>query len=522
MSRLLDMETPTMTLRLIAAAIVAVGCATAFGRGDEAALAQGRGAGTAPAPGRGGQAPVPGRGGAGPGARGPAAPTAPAEPRGLRVKTDEATPGYLLFAPLNSDLTFLVDNDGAVVRTWKSSFAPAGAIKFLDNGNFIRSGSEPGTKGFSGGGQGGRLQEFSFDGSLLWDYSFNDATHLLHHDFAVLPNGNVLAIAWELKSADEAKRVGRNAGFIPATGIWPDKIVELAPQRPINARIVWEWHAWDHLVQNIEPMLPNHANPADRPERIDINGDILGVTPAPKNPPADFLHTNSIAYNAELDQIVLSVPRFNEIWVIDHSTSTAEASGSTGGRAGRGGDLLYRWGNPQAYGRGTEADRRFGFQHDARWIPQKYPGAGNMMVFSNRSGGPGPGAAQTTVYEFTPPVEQNRRYTLAAGRAYGPAEPVWTYSAADFTAQYISGAERLPDGKTLVSSGPQGRVFEITADGKIVWEYWSRYSGSLGGAQGQANPFALFRAIRVPATHPVVAKRPLKPLDPQPALRSPE
>ena len=81
---------------------------------------------------------------------------------------------------------------------------------------------------------------------------------------------------------------------------------------------------------------------------------------------------------------------------------------------------------------------------------------------------------------------------------------------------------RSNDGKTLVSSGPQGRVFEITADGKIVWEYWSRYSGSLGGAQGQANPFALFRAIRVPATHPVVTKRPLKPLDPQPALRSPE
>ena len=513
-----------MTLRLIAAVAVAVGCATVVDRSDVPALAQGRGAGTAPAPGRGAPAPAPGRAGPGRGARGPApvVPAAPAEPRGIRVNTDQATPGYLLFAPLTSDLTFLIDNDGTVLRTWKSSFAPAGAIRFLDNGNIMRGGVEPGTKGFSGGGQGGRLQEFTFEGSLLWDYSFSDATHLLHHDFAVLPNGNVLAIAWALKSADEARRAGRKAGFIPASGIWPDKIVELAPQRPIDARIVWEWHVWDHLVQNVDPMLPNHANPADRPERIDINGDILDVTTAPRNPPADFLHTNSIAYNAELDQIVLSVSRFNEIWVIDHSTSTAEASGSTGGRAGRGGDLLYRWGNPQVYGRGSEADRRFGFQHDARWIPRNHPGAGNMMVFSNRSGGPGPAAAQTTVYEFTPPVEADRRYTLTADRAYGPAEPVWTYSAADFTAQHISGAERLPDGKTLVSSGPQGRVFEITADGKIVWEYWSRYSGSLGGAQGQANPFALFRAIRVPASHPNMAKRTLKPLDTQPALRSPE
>lgn len=470
-----------------------------FGQGGNAPAGQGRGLG-------------PGRG------RGPGA-AADTGPKGVRVKTDQATPGYLLFAPLNSDTTFLIDNDGVVVRTWKSTFGPGAAIKFLDNGNVFRSGFEVETKGFSGGGQGGRLQEFSFDGALLWDYSYNDATHLLHHDFAVLPNGNVLAIAWELKSADEAKRAGRRPNAIPAAGVWPDKIVEFQPQRPNGARIVWEWHAWDHLVQNTDPALPNHGNPADRPERIDINGDLIA---APVGRSSDIMHTNSIAYNAELDQIVLSVPNFNEIWVIDHSTTTAEARGSSGGRAGRGGDLLYRWGNPQVYGRGAEAERRFGFQHDAHWIPRGYPGAGNLMVFSNRSGGPGPNAARTTVYEFTPPLEASRRYTLPAGRAYGPAEPVWTYSAPDFNAQFISGAERLANGKTLVSSGPQGRVFEVTPDGKIVWEYWSKYTGSLGGAQGQANPLALFRAIRVPVEHPALKGRKLAPLDPQPGERSPQ
>ena len=454
----------------------------------------------------------PGRGGRGPAADGP---------RGVRVNTAQATPGYLLFAPLNSDTTFLIDNDGAVVRTWKSQFAPGASVKFLDNGNIVRGGFEPETKGFSGGGQGGRLQEFSFDGALLWDFSYNDATRLPHHDVAVLPNGNVLAIVWELKSAADSQRSGRRQGFIPASGLWPDMLVEFQPQRPNGARIVWEWHAWDHLVQNVDPSLPNHANPADRPERIDVNGDILGAAATP-NPPADFFHMNSVAYNAELDQIVMSIPRFNEIWVIDHSTTTEEARGSTGGRAGKGGDLLYRWGNPQAYGRGAETDRRLGFQHDAHWIPRSYPGGGNLMVFSNRSGGPGPNATRTTVYELTPPVDPSRRYTLAAGRAFGPAEPVWTYSAPDLVAQYISGADRLPDGKTLVSSGPQGRVFEVTSDGKIVWEYWSRYTGSLGGPQGGANPFALFRAIRVPANHPALKGRKLAPLEPQPAERSPQ
>jgi hypothetical protein len=489
---------------LVVAASLAIGSATLFDSQGRPALAQGRGIG------QGGRA------------AGPAA----TEPRGVRVKTDAATPGYLLFAPLNSDTTFLVDNDGRVVRTWKSEFAPGAAVTMLDNGNVMRSGFEPKTQGFSGGGQGGRMQEFTFEGELVWDYSYNDATHLTHHDFAMLPNGNVLAVAWELKTADEARAAGRQEAFIPKNGVWPDMIVELEPQRPRGARVVWEWHSWDHLVQNSSQALANYARPSDRPERIDVNGDILGdpaaAKGAPGNPTADIFHTNGIAYNADLDQIVLSVPRFNELWVIDHSTTTAQARGSSGGRAGKGGDILYRWGNPQAYGRGTEADRRLGFQHDARWIPRNFPGAGHLMVFSNRHGGPGPNANRTTVYEIAPPVDGSGRYTLLPDRPFAPADAIWSYSATDFVAQYISGAMRLADGKTLVSSGPQGRVFEITPDGRIVWEYWSPYTGGLGGPQGKANPNALFKATRIAATHPAVARRTLRPLEPQPPMRSPE
>jgi hypothetical protein len=98
---------------------------------------------------------------------------------------------------------------------------------------------------------------------------------------------------------------------------------------------------------------------------------------------------------------------------------------------------------------------------------------------------------------------------------------VWTYSAPDFDASYISGATRLSDGKTLINSGPQGRMFEVTPAGEIVWEYWSRYTGSLGRPQGDANPYALFRGVRIPANHPALRGRTLKPLDPQPPLRSP-
>ncbi|MGC8644373.1 MAG: hypothetical protein ACP5XB_31305, partial [Isosphaeraceae bacterium] len=60
----------------------------------------------------------------------------------------------------------------------------------------------------------------------------------------------------------------------------------------------------------------------------------------------------------ELDQILLSVHSFSEIWIIDHGTTTAEAATHKGGRSGKGGDLLYRWGNPQAYRAGTAADQQ--------------------------------------------------------------------------------------------------------------------------------------------------------------------
>ena len=80
------------------------------------------------------------------------------------------------------------------------------------------------------------------------------------------------------------------------------------------------------------------------------------------------MHTNSIDYNEEFDQILISVRYFNEIWVIDHSTTTEEAAGHTGGNSGKGGDLLYRWGNPKNIGREPRVINSSLGQHDASWI----------------------------------------------------------------------------------------------------------------------------------------------------------
>jgi len=483
------------------------------------------------------------------GADADAAPVADAagRPRGLLLNTPAAQSGYVVFAPLISDTTYLVETvGGAVVHTWDSEYAPSGFVYLLDNGHLLRGGREPDVAVFSGGGQGGRIQEFTWEGDLVWDYQFASEAHLLHHDVEVLPNGNILAIAWEAKSREEARQVGLRPEMTPEVGIWPDMIVELEPQPPDGARVVWEWHAWDHLIQDRDASLGHHGDPSAHPELIDINGGRqppdemaeealaryreVGYVPADSehDPSSDMMHTNGIAYNAALDQIAVSIHAYNEIWILDHSTTTDEATGHTGGRWGRGGDLLYRWGNPGAYGRGGEGEQRLFGQHDVRWIPENLPGAGHLLVFSNNV--PGPEAPHSEVFEIAPPTDDAGRYVLPGSEPFGPTTTTWSYAAPDqpsFHSPFISGAHRLPDGHTLITSGAQGRFFEVTPEGEIVWEYWSPTSGDVRMPDGslphpvEQFPYAVFRATKVLPDDPAVQNRELVPLVPQPPIVAP-
>ena len=466
--------------------------------------------------------------------------------RGLRLKTAKVTPGYVYFSPLLSDTTYLIDLDGQVVHIWKSDFAPSGSMYLLDDGNLLRTAREPDVAVFKGGGQGGRIQEFTWDGELVWDWRFVSEKHLLHHDIERLANWNILAIAWEAKTAEEVRAKGRRLERTPEAGLWPDMVIEIEPLSPNDARIVWEWHMWDHLVQNNDSNLENYGEPSAHPERVDINGggeppeidpeelerlQALGYVPTDAKPDdllSDFLHTNAVDYNARLDQIVLSVPRYNEIWVIDHSTTTEEAAGSTGGRGGRGGDLLFRWGNPAAYGRGDVEQQRLFAQHDSRWVSDDKPGGGHLMVFNN--GLTGADGDYSLVVEILAPMDAGGRYVLEEG-PFGPDEAVWTYAGSEqtpFYSAFISGAHRLANGHTLITSGAQGRFFEVTPEGKIVWEYWDPRSGQVRMADGSTphpvddDTYAVFRATKIPSDHPALAGRELPPLDPQPPILTAE
>ena len=201
---------------------------------------------------------------------------------------------------------------------------------------------------------------------------------------------------------------------------------------------------------------------------------------------------------------MLSVPTLNELWVIDHSTTTDQAARSKGGRWERGGEILWRWGNPRIYGAGDDADQVLSFQHDPTWLPAEAPGELRLLVFNNGRVRPG-GEPWSSVDELVLPFDPERGFLREPGQPFGPEKPVWSYSdPGTFYSSFISGAQRLPNGNTLICSGAQGRVFEVTPAGRVVWDYRNPYVGEIDfGIPGNA----LYRAVRIGKDHPGLAGR---------------
>jgi hypothetical protein len=425
---------------------------------------------------------------------------------GMKLWREGASEGYTLLAPVVSTETWLVDMCGRVVHHWDGEYKPGNAVYLLEDGHLLRTGmlGPSANPWFTTGGAGGNVQKISWDGEVVWDFTYASPEHLPHHDIEMLPSGNVLMIAWEKVTAEDVIEAGRDPALLVDDELWPDTIIEVRPTGPTSGEIVWKWRAMDHLVQDRFPAVRNHGVVADHPELIDINHVL--------HPQPDWLHANAVAYNAELDQIVLSVHNFSELWVIDHSTTTEQAAGPAG-------DLLYRWGNPEAYGAGTTDDRQLFLQHDAHWIADGLPGAGHILVFNN-----GPGRAEppfSSVDEIATPVDPSGLYPLTPGSPWDPPASVWTYQGGEeFYSKSISGAQRLPGGNTLVCEGSSGEIFEVTADGEILWSYVSpvaltgiveQFEPVPSGPAGLQNP--VFRAYRFPYDHPAFEGRDMTPGD---------
>ena len=378
--------------------------------------------------------------------------------------------GYTLFTPGAGNggacTTYLIDNNLNNIQTWNHSRSPASMP-------YLIAGDEPGWENtlliypyrvnnptMQAGGVGGAFEVLTWDGDLVWEYELSNTDYQHHHDIEPLPNGNILMIAWERKTAEEAYAAGRTSlNDNPLNEMWSSSIFEIQSDGNGGGEIVWEWHLWDHLIQDENPDSDNYGIVGDHPELFDINKGWIGGGSA-QGGNADWMHLNTISYNIEYNQIVISSHRVDEIFVIDHSTTIEEAASHSGGNYGKGGDFLYRWGNPQNYDRGNNSDNLIGHQHSINWIPDGYPGEGNFILFNNDG---------NEAIEFSPPIDEDGFYIIEDGQPYGPDNIVW--SSPYYSTDMQGGAFRLPNGNTLITDCDSANIEEVTESGSIVWSY---------------------------------------------------
>lgn len=416
--------------------------------------------------------------------------------------------GYTLFAPAGHTETYLINNCGEIVNQWSSTVPPGNAVYLLENGNLLRAGRISNAD-INFGGVGGKVELFNWDGNLLWEYTYSSTTVSQHHDVFPLPNGNVLMLAVSTMTEAEAIQAGRNPSTITQGKLFNEQILELQPTGINTTNIVWEWNIKDHFIQDFDNTKDNFGIVEDNPELLDIN--FLGNSAGNAN----WLHFNSIQYNERLDQIVISSRLLSEIYIIDHSTTTSEAASSTGGNRGKGGDFLYRWGNPLAYKRGTPDDQKLFGQHYPHFITDGLQDARKIILFNNGFGRL-PSFSQIDV--ITPPEDSEGVYSYTTATAYGPAATDYTYLNpvinTDFYSRILSSGQRLPNGNTLICDGDDGYFFEITPSEEIVWEYINPVTPTSILSQGDdstLSPNLSFRAIRYAADYAAFIGRTLTP-----------
>jgi hypothetical protein len=381
----------------------------------------------------------------------------------------QAYDGLTLYNTMNSRTTRLIDNSGQTVNSWSCNSNVAYLPYLMPDSSIWRPGVASGAT-MRGAAYGGLIEHYDWNGNVIESFRWSDSYHQQHHDIQPMTNGHVLVMSWDRKTREEAQAMGRQTIY---GDMWPDEIVEYDPA---GDSVAWEWHFWDHLIQDVDSTKPNYGVVSEHPELLDINiGQVMN---------GDWMHCNAVDIDEERDELVFCSHNLHEMYIIDHSTTTEEAAGHTGGRHGKGGDFLYRWGNPQNYDRGTSADQHFFVVHGANIIRPGLAGAGNVLIFNNGNR-PGSGSDYSSVEEIVPPRDSNGFFIVPADSAFGPAEPVWMYSnPGTFYSDHLSGANRLPNGNTFAVEGTRGRFTEVTSDGTVVWTY------SVGSQLGRAIKYA--------------------------------
>lgn len=355
----------------------------------------------------------------------------------LYYEKDRCNYGYTLIAPVFSTKTYLIDMEGNPVHEWECKIQAGMHAELLPNGNLLRSGRLPDSP-VAFGGHGGIIQEFDWQGNIVWEYKLKSDHAVHHHTFKRLPNGNTMLLGWEYKSYEECLAKGRRPETILKEGvleedivhygIWPDFLVEVNKQN----ETVWEWHAWDHLGTGKNQLDINYHLPLC----LQTYGS------------ADWTHCNAIDFDEKNNIVLLNSRNFSEFYFIDYKT----------------GEIRYRWGNKTTHTNakkpsfGDDGDQTLFGPHNAHFLPN-----GNILIFDN--GWLRPQGNRSRIVEMNPQTNKI----------------VWEYISQNpngFSSPYQGSCQRLENGNTLICSSNAGQIFELTPKGKAVWIYIAPYAAN--------------------------------------------
>jgi hypothetical protein len=386
--------------------------------------------------------------------------------------------GYTVLSPLGTQAVLVIDMNGAIVKRWEDyNNSAGGPARVLPGGVVIAAaGARPPHQ------ESVELMQRDFDGNVQWRFSRNESittrdgstiwSARQHHDWQrdsfpagyyspesmpAVEGGNTLILT----------HTSRTEPKVADRPLEDDRLIEVS----WSGDILWEWVASDHIDEL--------GFAADARKVIRSAAAFNAARGS-----YDWLHINSATYvgpNRWFDQ---GDRRFAPNNVI---ISSREASLLA--IVARDGSIVWRLGPDFSESKELRAIRQIIGQHHAHIIPKGLPGAGHLLVFDN--GG-------SSGYGFANPIAPDGRGAFARATSrvleINPVslELVWSYTNPRFFSTNISGAQRLPNGNTLVTAGAGGRMFEVTADGTIVWEYmYPLFSGA-----NASN--AVYRAYRVP------------------------
>ena len=386
---------------------------------------------------------------------------------------------YILYSTQNSTTTTLLDTNRTVFKTWSHVGYKTGYSSYLAPGGYLYKTIAKSGVSFTGGPICGQILKMDWAGNIVWDYTYSTTDYCSHHDFHVMPNGNVLLIAYERHTAAEVAAMG---GLFNGE-VWSEHVAEIKQTGPTTGEVVWKWRVWDHLLQTTDASKPNYyASALDHPELLNINYNLK----------KDWIHMNGIDYNPITDQIAVSSHNLNEWYIIDHSTSMEEAASHSGGLSGKGGDILFRWGNPASYG--ASGTSILNVTHDAHWIPEGTPNAGRLVGFNNK----GVSSTKSSVDQIILP-SNGYNFDRTPGEAFAPSTYTERHASSGFTSN-MGNSQQLPNGNMLVCLALSGVVYEINSAGTQLW------SKTMGGSTPQAFKYEKCYVENAAPTQPSISR----------------